>query len=218
LWIWAAVTAAMAIFTWFNLGSTYPLASLPWAVAALLLLTHQPLALALTAVLWSLSLVYLVPGLDLVFGPDPISNLLAGSAVEAFGRALLRIVMAITAWNQFMFYRLLYGTVRASGLPYDSPPIPEVVPNRSDAGSIASAATGVVALLSALSATAPFAGAISLRLVQLGFALSLLSLGLGLGSAFSPTDRRRQAMAGSSLAVIAFLVALAVGRVVFVSS
>lgn len=205
----------MALFTWFSLGSSYPLAPIPWAVATALLLTQQPIALALTAILWSLSLVYLVPGLDLVFGPDPISNLLAGSAIETFGRALVRVVMAVTAWSQFMFYRLLYGTERASGLPDDSPPIPEVVPNRSDSLAVTAAGLGLVGLLSALLATAPLPGAASLRLVQLGFALAMLALGLGLGSALAPTDRRREALIGMALALIAFLAAFAIGRVVF---
>lgn len=212
-WVWAAVLAGMAVLTWLTLRDSHPLAALPWLAGGLLLAIYlQPALLALTAVLWALSLVSLVPGVAAVFGPDPISQVFSAGPVETIGRAAVRAVLALMAWNQFLLYRMLYGTEGASGLPEDAQPIPEVVANRTDQLAVLSVGLGALGALSALAAVAPVGLSVAAYGAQLAFACSLLGLGLALGATFSPTSSRRLSLVGMLLAVVAFLGALAAGR------
>ncbi len=214
-WIWAALFAGMAVLSWISIGGAYPWASLPWLVGAAFLATLlQPALLALVALLWALSLVALIPGMAAVFGPDPISQVFSGGIIETVGRAIVRVVMAVVAWNQFIFYRMLYGTAGTVGLPEDLAPIPEVIDNRSDAFATSAAVAGVGAgLLTIASLTLP-TSAIGHTLVQLAYHASVFALGFGLGAAFSPTSLRRRALLGAGLGILAFLGSLASGRLV----
>jgi hypothetical protein len=161
----------------------------------------------LAALVWALSLTYLIPGMAAIFGPDPISQILGASTIEVLGRAAVRLVMAIAAWTQFMQYRLLYGTIRASGLPEDFRPIPQLVPNWTSQLALAAAGLGLLGVTFGLLPAATAAG--DLILPQLGYTSAILAFGLGLGVAFSPTDRRPAALAGMVLGFIAFLLAAA---------
>ena len=214
-WIWGALFGGMAVLAWFTVGDVYPLAALPWLAAALLLaFLLQPALLALVALLWGLSLVALIPGMATVFGPDPISEVFSGGTIETVGRAVVRVLLAGVAWNQFLFYRMLYGTKRMVGLDSDLPDIPEVVDNRSDALAVASSvlgAAGAVATLLSLTLSGRPAGH---ALVQLAYHVSIFALGLGLGAAFSPTSQRRWALIGALLGILTFLGSLAAGRLV----
>ncbi|MFP3854814.1 MAG: hypothetical protein ACLFWD_11040 [Anaerolineales bacterium] len=212
-WVWAALFAGMGLLTWFSLGSRFPLSSLPWfTVAVLLAFTLQPPALAMAAVLWALSLISVIPGFALIFGPDPISQVFSGGTVEQIGRAGVRIVLAIAAWNQFMLYRMLYGTESASGLSENVPDIPEMIPNHTVWFSRGALVSGILALLFSLAAGLPLSSRVTLLFVQGGLNLALLTIGAGLGTAFSPTRHRRTALFGLVFGIIAFLSAMAVGR------
>lgn len=212
-WIWAALFAGMAVLAYFTVGAANPWSILPWAAAAALLMAwDQPVLLALAAVLMGLSLVTLFPGMAQVFGGDPVAEVFPTGAIEIIGQTVVRLVLAVTAWNQFMLYRMLYGTERGSGLAADQPPIPELVRNETDRASVLAAALAALALLASLAATLPAIGVLRQGSAQIGFALSLLTIGLGLGTAFSPTDRRGLALLATGGGMVAFLVALAAGR------
>ncbi len=182
-----------------------------WFVAAVLMaLFAQPVLLALTAVQWALSLVAWIPGVARVAGGDALTTLLQPGAFESIGLAIVRVLLAVTAWNQFLFYRMLYGTGRAAGLDPNLPPIPEVVANRTDAWALASRLLGGVAIVAALAALG-LSTPSRLIVIQAGLLLASLALGLGLGAAFSPTTRRGAALLGAGLGGAGFVLALAVG-------
>ncbi len=211
LWVWAALAAGMGVLTASPAigGSLVP--AIGWlAAAALMGLFVQPVLLALAAAQWALSLVTWIPGVALVVGGDPLTTLLTPGAFESFGLALVRVLLAITAWNQFLFYRMLYGTGRAAGLDLRLPPIPEVVPNRTDTWALAARMLGVVAIAAALLALALTSPA-RLLAIQAGLVLASLGIGLGMGTAFSPTGRRGAALLGVGVAAAAFVLALAAG-------
>jgi len=211
LWIWAALAAGMGILIAAPAGGGALVPAIGWlAAAALMALLPQPAFLALNAVLWALSLLAWIPGVGAALGNDALTVLLQPGAFESFGLAVVRLLLAATSWNQFLFYRMLYGTGRAAGLDADLPPIPEVIRNLSDRLALAARAVGAAAL-----AVASIAWAVTLPLrpacVQSGVLLASFALGLGLGAAFSPTQRRAAALLGVGLAGIAVVVALAAG-------
>ena len=211
LWIWAALAAGMGLITAAPAGGAELVPALGWlAAAALMALFAQPVLLALTAVQWALSLVAWIPGVASVTGGDALTMLLQPGAFESVGLAIVRVLLAITAWNQFLFYRMLYGTGRAAGLDPNLPPIPEVVANRTDAWALASRLLGGVALVAALAALG-LSTPSRLTVIQAGLLLASLALGLGLGAAFSPTTRRGAALLGAGFGGVSFVLALAAG-------
>jgi hypothetical protein len=211
LWIWAALAAGMGLLTAAPAGGGELVPALGWLAAAVLMaLFAQPALLALAAVQWALSLVAWIPGVAPVAGGDALMTLLQPGAFESIGLAIVRVLLAVTAWNQFLFYRMLYGTGRAAGLDPSLPPIPEVVPNRSDTWALAGRILGAAAIVAALVALALTTPA-RLILIQVGLLLASLALGLGLGAAFSPTTRRGAALLGAGLGGIGFVLALAAG-------
>jgi hypothetical protein len=211
LWIWAALAAGMGLLTAAPAGGGELVPAIGWLVAAVLMaLFAQPVLLALTAVQWALSLVAWIPGVARIAGSDALTTLLQPGAFESIGLAIVRVLLAVTAWNQFLFYRMLYGTGRAAGLDPNLPPIPEVVPNRTDAWALASRLFGGAAIVAALAALG-LSTAARLIVIQAGLLLASLALGLGLGAAFSPTTRRGAALLGAGLGGVGFVLALAVG-------
>ena len=185
--------------------------ALGWfAAAALMALLPQPALLSLSAALWALSLLAWIPGVGAALGNDPFTVLLQPGPFESLGLAVVRLLLAAMAWNQFLFYRMLYGTGGAAGLDAGLPPIPEVIRNLSDRWSLAARALGAMALVVALLA---WVVPPSLRPsgLQAGVVLASFALGLGLGAAFSPTQRRGAALLGVGLAGIAIVASLAVG-------
>ncbi len=206
LWVWAVIFAGMAVITFSVHGPGRALTALPWAAgAALLALLHQPALLAFTAIQLLVSLSAFLPGFDQLIGPEPLTALLNAGSFELIGLALVRLALVVTAWNQFLFYRLLYGTAGASGLSPQLPPIPEVIPNQTAALAFASVGLGVAGILSALAV--PGSGAV------FSLASGTLALGLGLGVAFSPTGRRGFALAGILLGVVSLLLAITARQV-----
>lgn len=215
-WLWAALFAALGGLTLAATRGTWPMLPLIWlAIAALLAGGPQPLALALVAVAWGTSMIFLVPGVQAVLGGDPITSLLSGGAVEVAAQAIVRFLLLVTAWNQFLFYRMLYGTSAASGLDARLAPIPEVLKNPSDATALWSRVIGFAGVLSALTAV-PLSGSGAGRIVLgLSYGCAVFAIGLGLGSAFVPTQRRGMALAGVVLGVGAMVTTLVVGRALY---
>jgi hypothetical protein len=211
LWIWAALAAGMGLLSAAPAGGGTLVPAVGWfAAAALMALLPQPGLLALNAALWALSLLAWIPGVGAALGTDALTVLLQPGTFESLGLAVVRLLLAATAWSQFLFYRMLYGTGRAAGLDANLPPIPEVVRNLSDRLAKAALALGAAAL-----AVASVSWTVTIPLrptgVQAGVVLASFALGLGLGAAFSPTRRRGGALLGVGLAGIAIVVALAAG-------
>ncbi len=215
-WLWAVLFAALGGLALASAGLERPLVPLTWiAIAALLVRRPEPLLLALVASAWGLSMVFLVPGVRLVLGGDPISRLFSTGAIELIAMAVVRILLLVTAWNQFLFYRLLYGTQGAAGLDPSLAPIPAVLPNPSDRTAISARMIGFLALMASL-ASVPLAGATAgLSFLSLAYGGSVLAVGLGLGSAFVPTHRRTMALWGVGLGCAALLATLLIGRALY---
>ncbi|TFH34918.1 MAG: hypothetical protein E4G99_08505, partial [Anaerolineales bacterium] len=108
--IWAIFFAAMGLLLVGLLRQTYPTAPVIWFTgAALLIFSRQPVLLALVALQWGLSLTTLIPGVAQITGPDPLSYLFDSGTLETLVLVGVRLVMMVTAVNQFLFYRMLYG-------------------------------------------------------------------------------------------------------------
>jgi hypothetical protein len=215
LWAWAALFAALGALQWFALrrapDAVALVASLGLLFVALLVaLEPQPAYLALVAVLWGVSLVRLVPGVAAVFGPDVLVALVGDSWLEQLAGAAIRILLMITAWNQFMLYRLLYGTSAFIGGDPDAPVIPEVVPNRTGRLAVVGRLLASAALLLGLAAIPLDSARGKILSLHAAMILATYALGLGLGAAFSPTPRRSVALQAAVIGVIAYLLALAV--------
>ena len=131
--IWALIFAGMALLSFFALRQNYPFAFLPWFIGALLFATRvEPIYLSLVAVQWGISLITLIPGVSYFIGPDPLSFIFDSGMLEILVLVGVRIVFIFTSFNQFLFYRLLYGSEKMTGASDALPDIPEVIPNRSN--------------------------------------------------------------------------------------
>ncbi len=215
-WLWAVLFGALGGLALASTGLRQPLIPLTWiTIAALLVIRPEPILLALVASAWGLSMVFLVPGVRLVLGGDPISRLFSAGALELAAMAVVRILLLVTAWNQFLFYRLLYGTEGAAGLDPSLAPIPAVLPNPSDRTAISARLLGFLALMASL-ASVPLAGAeAGLSFLAFAHGGSVLAIGLGLGSAFVRTRRRTMAVWGVGLGSAALLSALLIGKALY---
>jgi len=131
--------------------------------------------------------------------------------LEQLAAAIVRVLLMITAWNQFMLYRLLYGTAQFHGADPQAPVIPEVVPNRAPKLAAVGRWLAIAALGLALAAI-PLADPRSRLLVlHAALVLATVALGLGLGASFSPLPRRAPALQAAAIAAVAYLLALLVG-------
>lgn len=212
-WVWALMCAGVGGLSLAVGGAEHAGVALGWiALATMLVTLIQPLLLASVAVSLGFSLVLLVPGVETTLGPDPLAGLLGGGVPGMLGMGMVRIVLMVTAWSQLLFYRLLYGTARVTGLDPHWPAIPELIPNLSDRAAWAARLIGFAALVLSLACIPLRAGPNLPYLLGLAYSLSVLSTGLGLGAAFSPTNRRGTALAGVILGMVALFVALLIGR------
>lgn len=206
---WALLFGAMGIVVWITLRQTHPLAAGQWLFASVLFaLGSQPAYLVLASTLWGLSISNLIPGAATLLGPDPFVLLLDTGAFETMVLVFVRLVFVVMSMSQFLFYRILYGTERMTGLDESLPDIPEVVPNNSN--QLARAAQ-YLALVAALGVAAAWfiTAADAVRLIlHLSAVLGSYAVGLGLGAAFSPTDNRGQALFGVFIGAVGFLGAL----------
>ncbi|MGH2606014.1 MAG: hypothetical protein ACRDG5_05430, partial [Anaerolineales bacterium] len=208
LWVWAALMGGMGLLTLYaNPG--HPFESLPWlTAAALMAFGIQPAYLALSAFEWGISLTSFIPGVRYAFGADPLVSPPDVGAVGVAGLALVRVLFLVTAWNQFLLYRLLYGTQVATGLDPNLPVIPEMLPNRTDNLALTGRLLAVLALPASLLSWFLIPAPLDPLALGLARAMSTLAVGLGLGAAFSPTRRRDAALLAIGLGAAGFLLTL----------
>lgn len=210
--VWALLFGGMGMIALGTLQSTHPGVSLIWLTTAILLaIGNQPAFLGLVAVQWGLSLSSFLPGVSQAIGPDPLSVLLNSRPLETIGLVVIRIVLMITAVNQLLFYRMLYGTAEATGLDESLPVIPEVVPNRSDQVAWYSRLLGLLGFPVALAAVLPELG-ISEYLLGVSTTLATIAMGFGIGAAFSPTRRRGLALTGLAAGAAVYLISIIIAR------
>ena len=212
-WIWGALCAMVGGLSLAVGGAAHAGVGLGWiALAALFVTQSQPLLLACVAVAMGFSLIFLVPGVERVLGPDALSGLLGGGLPGILGMGLVRIVLMVTAWSQLLFYRLLYGTARIAGFDPKLPGIPELVPNRSDGAAWGARLSGFLAFFLGV-ASVPLRDQPAFpSVLGLTYSLSVFGAGLGLGAAFSPTRHRGAALTGVTLGMAALVLTLLVGR------
>lgn len=212
---WGIILGVVGILSTLVLRERYPLAALPWiTTAALLVIGSQPAYLALVSVQWGLSIVALIPGIGGQLGPDPLSYVLESGLFEAVVLVAVRIIMVVTAFNQFLFYRLLYGTERMTGVEEGLPPIPPIIENKTDLLAEIARGSGLVAVLTAFVAGVFLRDRFSTLLLSLAVALATYAIGFGVGSAFSPTNRRSAALTGIGLGALGFLMAVIIARLI----
>lgn len=212
--VWAALFAGAGVLTIIASQGRQPIIALQWIIIAFILAVgKQPVYLALASIQWGLSLTLLIPSLSWILGPDPLSYLIYDSSIENIALGLVRVVLMIVAWNQFLFYRMLYGTAEASGLDADLPPIPEVIPNRTDRIAEVSRFLGLFGVVASIAAFSLQTHNLALPALRLSFTGAIFALGLGLGVAFSPTQRRSAALTSVGLGVATFLITILTSRV-----
>ncbi len=172
----------------------------------------QPAYLAMVAALWGLSLVSLNPQLNQALALDPIALLFGAGALERLALAFVRVILLIMAWNQFLFYRMLYGTRTAGGLDPELRPIPEVIPNRTDQLANFAAGLSLAGIAPLLVALSPVDAGTARLALSLCAVLAALAVGMGLGAAFSPTRRRSAALTGMALGSLEYLMLIMLAR------
>ncbi len=206
--VWGGLFLAFALLAYTVSGSRHPFSGLGWlALGALCFRAPQPLVLMAVAVQMGFSLLLPLPRLELLLGPDPLGSVLEAGTVETVGMLAVRAVLLLTAANQFFFYRLLYGTARASGLDPSMPPIPEMIPNASDRYAGWAHWLGLLSLFACLTGLALARTPVAAGALELAVVTGVVALGLGLGAAFSPTGRRSTALLGAASGIAGFLLA-----------
>lgn len=212
-WLWAVLFAGLGGLALASTGLRQPFLPLTWiTIAALLATKPQPIYLSLVAVAWGFSMIFLVPGVAQTLGTDPVTRLFSGGAIEILALTLVRLLLLVTAWNQFLFYRMLYGTEGAAGLNPSLAPIPPVLPNPSDRVAVWARLLGFLGLMAAVVSIPLSSSTLRANLLGAAYAGAVLAVGLGLGSAFVPTRRRGMALTGVGLGCAALLASLLVGR------
>lgn len=213
--IWALIYTGMALLSLFALRQNYPLAFLPWFIGAVLFVTRvEPIYLSLVAVQWGISLITLIPGVSYFIGPDPLSFIFDSGFLEILVLIGVRLVFIFTSFNQFLFYRLLYGSEKMTGASDDLPDIPEVIPNRSNRFAALSRILGLGGMFIAIAAPSILRGDLVDPALSLAIYVGTYAIGFGLGAAFSPTDRRSVALSGVGFGSLAILMALIISRVI----
>jgi hypothetical protein len=207
--IWGLLLIGLGALTeWVGAGN-HPVAGLPLiAVGAFALVWAEPAVLAAVAVAVAFSMAPTVNPRLTILGPDPLRLALAGSIIELAAIVLGKALIVLTAANQFMFYRFLYGTVRATGDQPEMDIIPEMVPNRTNGLARSARWMGLIGLGLSLAGllfvfTVP-AAILTPLLGEMGASLGVVAMGLGVGCAFSPTDERPAALTSLALGLVAY--------------
>ena len=210
--VWGMLLVGVGLLTELAATSAHPIAGLPFiAVGLLALRLAEPALLATVAALMAFAIVPTINPRLTILGPDPFQILSTLSFLETLAIVVGKALIVLTAANQFFLYRFLYGTSRATSDDPNQAIIPEMVPNRSTGLSRWARWIAIAGLIFAV-------GAILLHFVdpepdiprlwaEIGGSLATLSVGFGLGAAFSPTDRRRAALFGVSAGLLAYLLA-----------
>jgi len=208
LWGWLFI--GVGLVTEISAGQLHPVAGFPFiGVGVACLVWREPALFAAVAALALLSIPASLNARISLLGPDPLAQLADLDAIERIAVAIGKVLVALTAGNQFFIFRLLYGTARATTSDPDLDVIPEMVPNRTNriarwgrtvglAGFAAAALAWLLALIDP--------GAFFTRVAaEFGGSLAAVAVGLGLGAAFSPTDEREAALLGTGAGMAAFL-------------
>ena len=220
---WAVFFGAMAALTVFAAPGVIPL---QWIAGLTLLVISaapdparsskrfglQPALLGLVSVTWALSLLGLVPAINQIFALDPIILIFDAGLLESIALAFVRGILVLMAWNQFMFYRMLYGTQGTVGLESGMPDIPEVVPNRTALLEAIARWSGIAGGAIILVSFAVQSSNALLPMLSSSLGLSMLAVGLGVGVAFSPTERRSAALGSVVVGGIIFVVSILAAR------
>ncbi|MBL8056805.1 MAG: hypothetical protein JNK29_08910 [Anaerolineales bacterium] len=190
----------------------HPVAGLPFlAIGFFTLIWGDPALLAASALLLALAVVPALTPAVSVLGPDPVVQLTEVTGIELLIVVGVKAVLAFNAMQQFLLFRWLYGTERASSDEPNLAIIPPMVVNRSDRLARWSRSTGLIAAgagLLALGFLAADPAAYAGRVVaELAGALAAVAAGLGLGAAFSPTDERPAALLGLGAGLVSYLLA-----------
>ena len=172
----------------------------------------QPALLGLAAVTWALSLLGLVPAINEIFALDPIVLMFEAGFIESLALAFVRGILVVMAWNQFLFYRMLYGTQGTVGLEPGMPDIPEMVPNRTGLLETYARWAGISGGLLILAAYIIPNNDLLLPLLSGALGAGMVGIGLGVGVAFSPTYRRPAALVSIVFGGIIFVVSIISAR------
>jgi hypothetical protein len=210
--VWGALLIALGIVTELAATSNHPVAGVPFILIGLLALRWaDPALLAAIATLMAFSTVPTLNPRLTILGPDPVAAVTTLSVVEQVALVVGKVLVTLTAANQFFLYRFLYGTERATTDDPQPATIPPMVPNRTNALArwarliaVVGAALAAAGLL--LTAVDPSAY-LPQVLAETGGSLAVMAVGIGLGSAFSPTDQRPAALTGMAAGLLAYVLA-----------
>lgn len=190
----------------------HPVAGLAFIAAGFFTLVWgDPALLALSATLFAFAIVPSVNPALTVLGPDPLVQMTGMGGLELAIVIGVKVVLAFNAIQNFLLFRMLYGTERASSDDPSLDIIPPMVPNRTDrlgrwARTMALAAAGLAVIGIGFRLVEPQAFATQI-MAELAGALGLMAAGLGLGAAFSPTDERPAALLGLGAGLVSYLAA-----------
>lgn len=173
----------------------------------------QPALLGLVSVTWALSLLGLVPAINEIFALDPIALMFEAGIIESVALAFVRGILVVMAWNQLLFYRMLYGTEGTVGLEPGMPDIPEMVSNRTDLLETYARWAGIAGGLIILAAFVISNDDLLLPLLSSALGAGMVAIGLGVGVAFSPTERRSAALGSVLVGGIIFMAAIVSARI-----
>ncbi|MCC6190158.1 MAG: hypothetical protein IT318_14085 [Anaerolineales bacterium] len=210
--LWGALLIALGTVTELAATSEHPVAGIPFILIGLLAFRWaDPALLAAIAALMAFSIVPTLNPRLTILGPDPAVQMMALSTIEQVALVAGKVIVVLTAANQFFLYRFLYGTERATSDVPDQDIIPPMVPNRTDGLSRWARLIALVGI--ALGAAALYlAGMDPLVylpkvLAEMGGSLAIMAIGIGLGCAFSPTDERPAALTGVAVGLGAYVLA-----------
>jgi hypothetical protein len=164
-----------------------------------------------------LSVLSLLPQVNEIFLFDPIALIFGIGVIETITLAFIRLVLMVMAWNQFLFYRLLYGSEGMSGLDPSLPAIPTLVPNTADPSAKVARILAGSALIAFLLAFPLSQTGFARYPLSFAYGACLLSLGIGIGAAFSPTKQRGAALQGVGLSSVVLLLTLTASRFLLLS-
>jgi hypothetical protein len=213
--VWGALLIGLGLLTELAATSEHPVAGLPFiAIGLFALRWAEPALLATVAALMAFSIVPTINPRVTILGPDPVTKLAALSFIELAALVVGKALITLTAANQFFLYRFLYGTERASSDDPELAIIPPMVPNRTDGLARGARWFGLIgAALSAAGLLVLFAGSAAYQariLAEMGGSVATAAIGLGLGTAFAPTNERQAALAAVVLGLGAYVAAATV--------
>ena len=214
--IWGLLLIGLGGLTEWAGASDHPVAGLPLiAVGLFAFVWAEPAVLAAVAAVVAFSIVPSINPRITILGPDPLRAAMVGSTIELIALVVGKALIVLTCSSQFLFYRFLYGTARASNDDREMAIIPQMVPNRTDGLARAARWIGLIGLaLGAVSLlfmlALPGASPTIIILAEMAGSLGVVALGLGVGCAFSPTDERNAALTSLVLGIIAYALGAAV--------